>query len=269
MKKNLALMMAFLIFFQIFFIPVRSNAGGIPVFDGVGLVQSILEVLESIMQTAQQADQYAKQIQEYQAQLKQLEDQLKNTVAPAAYIWSEILNTIQKIEDLQSEVQSLYAEAGGLEAYLAKYGNIEFYKTSPEFGKDGVNNWFEVTEPEFDQNQYQKKSNDAMSKTIELQTKQFKKDVKQLKDIQRYAQGAEGRMEAIQYGNQLASMTNDQLLQLRRTLLSMHQAELAKIQSAQDAEAREIAATEVLMSGDFEKVQATPYQDFPTFQVFR
>lgn len=271
-KKMFSLMTVFLLVFQIFIFSGRVSAGGIPVFDGVNLGQSIMQVIEAIMQNAALAEQYAKQIQEYQTQLQQLEDQIRNSVAPAAYIWSQVETTLNEMQALQNKVQAIYDNVGGLEAYLAKYGDINYYKNSPEFGKHGVNNWLNVTEADVDHNEFQKESNDAMAKIINDQIgdgRKIETDAKGLKKIKKGIPSAEGRMAAIQYGNQLAALTNDQLIQLRMELLTMHQALFAKMQAEQDEKTREIAATEKFMSGEFEKVRDQPYQDFPTFSIFK
>ena len=235
----------------LFLMPGQAFSAGIPVFDDANATQNTIAAIESVNQTLKQLEEYATQLQQY-------EDQIKNSLAPAAYVWSKAQQTIGKIQALQGDLMAIYSSAGNLDQYLKKFGDVNYYKDSAYFSeqsggtkgqreqlKDGEKSGIEL----------QKKSNEGLAKTLQQQQDQMQADADELRSLASTAQTAQGRMEAIQYGNQFASMQNGQLLQLRATLQAMHQAELAKMQTEQDVEARRIAADEAAISGSFSKVQ--------------
>lgn len=232
-------------------LPAQAFSAGIPVFDGANATQNTLTAIESVNQTLKQLEEYATQLQQY-------EDQIKNSLAPAAYVWSKAQQTIGKIQALQGDLMAIYSSASNLDQYLKKFGDVSYYQDSAYFNeqsggtkgqreqlKDGEKSGIEL----------QKKSNESLAKTLQQQQTQMQSDAEELRALAGTAQTAQGRMEAIQYGNQFASMQNGQLLQLRATLQAMHQAELAKLQTEQDIEARRVAADEAAISGSFSKVQ--------------
>ena len=80
----------------------------------------------------------------------------------------------------------------------------------------------------------------------------MKEDAANLENIQSKAQTAQGRLEAIQYANQLSSHQANQLLQLRALLTSKIAAENAREQTIAAREARQQAADELFTEGRYE-----------------
>lgn len=85
--------------------------------------------------------------------------------------------------------------------------------------------------------QSQKKANDAMFKGLDLQQNALNNDAATLEQLQSGAQSATGRMQAIQYANQLASHQANQLLQIRGLLIAQQNAIATKMQADADREA--------------------------------
>ena len=83
-----------------------------------------------------------------------------------------------------------------------------------------------------------KRSNDAMLRGLDHQQSQLQSDSNQLVLLQSKAQGAEGQMAAIQYGNQLASARRTSC-QIRGMLIAQQQP--ARVQVAADREAQQAA----------------------------
>jgi len=110
---------------------------GIPVIDGGNLTQNVLTAMESVAQTLKQVEQYAKQVEQYSTQLQQYENQLQNTAAPAAYIWDQANRTINKLIEAQDMLAYYQRKAGSLDAYLAKYQDAAYYRSSPCFSGGG------------------------------------------------------------------------------------------------------------------------------------
>ena len=206
-----------------------ASAGGIPVLDVSNLAQSTISALEAVQQTIKQVEQYALQVQQW-------ENEVKNTLAPAAYIWSKAQKTMSKAQDLQGQLNS-YSTMGqsDLERHLSKFGNVNYYKDSENFGPMEASQTREKTIAA------SKNANDEATKTLAYQYKAVADDAHELEQLQVAAQSASGRMEAIQYGNQLMAHQSNQLLQLRSTLLAISAAENAQL-TAQNTEAAMKAA---------------------------
>jgi type IV secretion system protein TrbJ len=88
----------------------------------------------------------------------------------------------------------------------------------------------------------QKKANDALFRGLDRQQDALRADARTLEQLQSGAQGATGRMQAIQNANQLASEQANQLLQIRGLLIAQQNAIATRMQSEADIDARQQAA---------------------------
>jgi P-type conjugative transfer protein TrbJ len=212
---------------------------GMPVIDGANLSQNLMTAFQSVEQTL-------KQIQQYQTQLEQYENMLRNTVAPAAYVWDKADAIIRKVTDLNSTIDYYKRRAGSIDGYLSKFQNVNYYRGSPCFKRDGCSAAEKRTRKDAQTlgSEAIKISNDGVFRGLDQQQRQLQTDADQLVLLQSRAQGAEGQMAAIQYGNQLASHQANQLLQVRAMLIAQQQAEATRAQVAADREAQQQAAHE-------------------------
>lgn len=219
---------------------------GIPVIDGGNLVQNVITAIEQVAQTLQQIEQYATQVQQYQTQLQEYENMLQNTAAPAAYIWDQANRTINKLIEAQDMLAYYQRQAGSLDAYLAKYQDAAYYRSSPCFSSGGCT----PSEREaMSANRRlasasQKQANDALFRAIAQQQDNMASDALQLERLQSAASTADGQVKAIQYANQLASHQSSQLLQIRGLMLAQQSALVARSQADADQAAKELAAHE-------------------------
>ena len=238
MKKYLLLIAVMALFLST---PVRA---GIPVIDGTNLLQNIVSAIEAVLQTA-------KQIEQYETQLQQYEDQIKNTLSLDTYIWDQAQSTISGLIDTVDTLSNFKTQMGSIDAYLEKFQDVDYYRNSPCFTAQGC------SDAEMDAlnktralgSASQKKANDALMKGIDSQQEALKTDAEKLESLQLSAQNAEGRMEAIQAANQIASQEANQLLQIRGILLAQQNALAARNQTVMDKEAQESAAGERFRSG--------------------
>ena len=226
-------------------LPVHA---GIPVIDGTNLTQTTVTAI-------QQVAQVQKQIEQYRTQLQQYENMLQNTVAPAAYIWDQAQSTINGLMQSIDTLNNLTNQAGSLDAYLGKFQDVSYYKSSPCFTSAGCSDTeraaLEKTRALASQSQ--KAANDALFKGIKDQQENLKSDARQLERLQSKAQGAQGQMEAIGYANQLASQQANQLLQIRGLLIAQQNAIAAKNAADLDEKARKAAGSTEFRSGDVRK----------------
>nr|WP_011666388.1 P-type conjugative transfer protein TrbJ [Bordetella pertussis]WNV60287.1 TrbJ [Bordetella pertussis]BAF33465.1 TrbJ [Bordetella pertussis] len=223
--------------------PVQA---GIPVIDGTNLSQNIMTAIESVAQTL-------KQIEQYRTQLQQYENMLQNTMAPAAYIWDQAQSTINGLMNAVNTLDYYRNQLGSLDAYLGKFQDVSYYRSSPCFSAAGCS---DAERAAMEQNrrlasESQKKANDALFKGLEQQQRNLTADARQLEQLQSAAQGATGQMQAISFANQLASQQANQLLQIRGLLIAQQNAMATKMQADADKEAQQAAAAAQLRQGSY------------------
>ena len=199
-----------------------------------------------------------KQVEQYQTQLQQYENMLQNTAAPAAYIWDQANATINKLIQAQDMLAYYQNRAGSLDAYLAKYQDAAYYRSSPCFNGGGCTPEAReaMAENRRMSNQAQKEANAAMFKGLAQQQENMQADARQLERLQSAATTADGQVKAIQYANQLASHQSNQLLQIRGLMVAQQNALVAQQQEAQNQKAIELAAGEYSRTGT--NVQKSP-----------
>ena len=227
-------------------LPMPAKAGGIPVFDAANLQQTTLSAIEAVNQTLKQIEQYALQLQQY-------EDMIKNSVAPAAYVWDQAQRTMNKVIALQNQIEFYMEQGGDVDSYLRKFGNLSTYRGSPYFKAATEENRKTLMEAEELGSEAQKNANDNVVRTLEQQQTALKEDAANLETLQANAQSSQGRMEAIQHANQLASHQANQLLQLRGLLMAQIAAENARAQTVAAREARHQAMEEQAKVSTYKK----------------
>jgi type IV secretion system protein TrbJ len=229
-------------------------SAGIPVIDAANLSNGIMNTMESVAQTL-------KQIAEYKLQLDQYQDQLKNTAAPAAYIWDNAVSTMNNLRNAMDTLKGYKTSLGSLNAYLDKFQDVNYYKSSPCFTSVGCTpaQWQALKDMEQFGGDAQKKTNDALLRALDQQQDGLNNDAAQLQSLQAGAQGSKGRMEAIQFANQIASQQANQLLQIRALLIAQQNAITTRNQALSSREAKENAASEQIRKGTF---TASPLKKF-------
>lgn len=233
--------------------PMPAQAG-IPVVDGTNLTQNIMSAMEAVAQTL-------KQIQEYQTQLQQYENQLQNTMAPAAHIWDQAQRTINDLNQATNMLAYYQNQLGSLDAYLGKFQDVAYYRSSPCFSAAGCSDAERAAMEENRRlaSESQKTANDALFKNLELQQANLEADARQLNRLQSAAQGADGQLAAIGYANQIASNQTHQLLQIRSLLVAQQSAEATRLASELDDSARGEALEKQLRTWEYQPSSADRY----------
>jgi len=228
---------------------------GIPVIDGSNLTQNVMSAIENVAQTL-------KQIQQYQTQLQQYENQLQNTMAPAAYIWDQATRTMNDLRAAMDTLDYYRNQLGSIDAYLGKFQDVAYYRSSPCFNGSGGCTPAEKAAMEENRrlaSESQKRANDALFHTLKHQQEALQDDARTLERLQSRAQGAEGQMQALGYANQLASQQANQLLQIRSLLVAQQTAEAARLAAELDADARGDARAKQMRTWNF---RASPEDQF-------
>ena len=186
--------------------------------------------------TLKQIQQYCLQIQQYEQQISQSANMVKNTVAPIAYVWDQALVTMNDVLNTIDVVDLYTQQAGSLQAYLKKFEDVNYYRSSPCFGPNGC------TQQQRAALQNTATAGLTIPKTGKRcprardrqTTSPMRLDAANLQRLQSAAQSAGGRMEALQAANQFASNEAAQLLQIRALLVA--QANVAAAKQLTDAD---------------------------------
>ena len=216
------------------------KASGIPVFDAVNASQTTVTAIENVAQTL-------KQIEQYQTQLQQYENMIRNTLAPPAYIWAQAQYTMNRLIHATNTIRYYKQQYGGLDGYLRRFRNVEFYRSSPCFNKQGKcpdSAWRLLQEGQNASTDAQKNANDALLRGLDQHQEQIPLDAAHLQILQQRTETAQGQMEALQYANQLAAHQSNQLLQIRQLLIAQHNVMNAQNQAEVDQKAMQQAARE-------------------------
>ncbi len=219
---------------------------GIPVVDAGNLTQNVLTAIENVSQTLTL-------VQQYQSQLQQYEDQLKNSLAPASFVWSKAQATMKQLDGAINTLNYYKQQAGSLDKYLARYKDLRQYQSSPCFSAGGCSDKERAALLENRQraSEAQKRANDAMFRGLEKQQASLNSDASKLSELQRSAQGAQGRLEAIQYANQFASQQTSQLMQIHALLIAQQNALATKNEAEVDRAAQQTAASKAWRAGKY------------------
>lgn len=215
----------------------QSAFAGIPVADGLNLSQTTVTAVNQVAQVT-------KQIEQYKTQLQQYENMLQNTVAPAAYVWSEVNGVISKVVSAQQTLDYYKNQSGSIDSYLSKYENVNYYRNSPCFQSSGCSesDRAALDTRRADTSDAVKRANADVVKTVDQQQQTLNTDAQNLQKLQSQATTATGQMQALQAANQLAAAQGNQLLQIRGMLLAQNQAAATLAQQQADRQAQQDAA---------------------------
>ncbi|WP_175787110.1 P-type conjugative transfer protein TrbJ [Burkholderia anthina] len=220
------------------------HAGGIPVIDVTNVMQTTISAINNVQSVQKQIEQYTTQLQQYQ-------NMLQNTLAPAAYVWDQVNGTINKLLQAQDMLNYYKNQVGNIDAYLSRYQDVAYYRSSPCFTATGCSEVQRqaLTDAQANGSEAQKRANDAVLKGVDQQQQTLLTDAANLRSLQTQASSAQGQMQAIQAANQLASAQTNQLLQIRGLLVAQQAAAATRAQIVADREAQQAAASAQLRNG--------------------
>jgi len=210
-----------------------AKAGGIPVVDAANISQTTVAAVENVAQRI-------KQLHQYQTQLKQYENMIRNTLAPSAYVWAQAELTMNRVINASDSIKYYKQRNGGLQGYMQRYRNVNYYRTSPCFqpgAKCSDSAWSLIRQGQNESTEAEKSAADSVLRGLNEHQNRMPLDSAHLQILQSNAQTAEGQMSAIQYANQLAGYQANQLLQMRAMMIAQYNAENARKQAEVDQKA--------------------------------
>lgn len=217
-----------------------TQAGGMAVIDMANVKQTTVTAIENVEQTL-------KQIEQYKTQLLQYENMIRNTLAPPAYLWAQAQYAMNKLIHLTNTIRYYEQQYGGLDGYMQRFRNVEYYRSSPCFDlqeKCSDTAWKLLQDGQNTSTDAQKNANDSLLRGLSEHQNQIPLDAAHLQVLQQRTESAQGQMEALQYANQLAAYQANQLLQMRQMLIVQHNATNTQSQAEVDQKAMQQAARE-------------------------
>lgn len=175
-----------------------------------------------ILNNIQLCLQYSQQVQQYLTQFKQFENELKQ----AAMLPQQFMNmTHQQMAGLANIVGKGHALAYNMsnfdDVFTSKFSSIGY--TPTQNFSQRYQTWSQTSHD----------SVQGALDAVNLQSSDMDDEESVIDSLQDQAQTADGQMEAVQVGNQIAAAEADQLIKLRQLMMSDMQAKYAYQQQQQ------------------------------------
>lgn len=221
-----------------------SRARALPVFDAGNFAQNLVSAIEAV-------DQTLTQIMTYQNQLLMYEEMIRNGAAPAVYTWDRIVSIQNKLQTIASSLRNYRHWLRDLDDYLSKFGDLDYYRSARCYGSDlscPESEWERILRESQDlhglASESRKRTLDQLMRSLEASEEELAQESTNLERLQRQAQAAEGHMQALQAGNQLAAAEVHQLMQMRAIMVAHYRAAAVQALAEQTRQAQQTAASE-------------------------
>jgi P-type conjugative transfer protein TrbJ len=197
------------------------------------------------LEYAKEAQSLATQLQQYQTQLQQYTNMMTNTVALPQEIWSTVQSDIMRVQALSNAASLLSGNSGSLisrlqnvSAYASQLGSLSNMAGQFSTYQETIGNNLSVMGQQLGVQQGMQTNNAALLATL-----------------QQHSQSAQGQMQAIQAGNELAHAQATQLMQIQATLATT--AQMQATQMSVDADRQAINDAAILRFNSGAAINAT------------
>ena len=191
------------------------------------------------LQLAKEAASLAQQIQMYQNMLLQYSNMLQNTAALPSMAWNNATGDIMRIQSLMNSAQML---AGNAQSFTSTLSNVQGFSNQLQT-LDQINaqyqQWGSVTANDITQ----------MQASIGVQETERDNDAATLAVLQGHSQSAQGQMQALQAGNEMAALGVSQTQKLQEMLAQESQLVVDQTSVQDERKAAEDTMMEHFLSG--------------------
>lgn len=210
--------------------------------------------IKSIAQQAlayqRQAQQLAQQVQSYTTQLRQYENMVQNTISLPMSAWNTVQNTIMQVQRLSNvsmmlggQSATLMSRLNGATGYISQVGGMANITTQYSGWSQNAASQMQQTIAALGFNEQQMRSDSGLLATLQV-----------------HSQTAEGQMQAIQAGNEMASFTAMQAMQTQQLLATGIQMSTTQMALEQDRRNAERLRTDSFFEPD--QLPTTGYERF-------
>jgi type IV secretion system protein TrbJ len=199
---------------------------------------------------AKQAQQLQTQLQQYATQLRQYANMVTNTVALPQEIWGNVQSDIMQVRNLSNAASLLSGNAGSIVTRLQSASGY----ASQTASLGNIANQFTTWQQTIGNNI------STLGRTLGLQQTQQTGNASLLTTLASHSESAQGQMQAIQAGNELAHANAVQLQEIQATLSATAQMQATAI--AVDADRRAAADAAMLHFSTPQSIQTSGYPDY-------
>ena len=182
-----------------------------------------------LLQQGDQARQLATQLQERATQLQQYANMVQNTVALPQQTWAMAQSEVIRVRNLSNAASLLSGNAGDMTARLNSASGYAGQASNLADVGSRLGTWQQTIGNNVT----------TLGRTLGLQDSQQQTNAALIERMQAQSGSATGQMQAIQAGNQLASATAGQLMQIQATLAATAQMQAGNAVVAADRRASE------------------------------
>jgi P-type conjugative transfer protein TrbJ len=207
--------------------PSVSRAGAVV---GATEMTQIANNVELVMQYLQQMESYATQLRQWETQMRQYANAVQNTLNIPKQVWNAVTTDLMGVAQIVRSGRSLAYSASNI---AEQFGNTFKGYNAPTNFRQAYSGWsastLDTLKGAFAANQ--------------LQAAQFANEEGTLAYLRAQSESAEGQMQAIQVGAQIAEQQVQQLQKLRQLMMVQSSAQNAYLaaQTDKDAAARATA----------------------------
>ena len=183
-------------------------------------VVDVKAIAQAVKQSAQQAEQIRNQIQQVVQQATMIQNQIRayqnmiiNTAALPAQVWGQTMEAIREVNNLVGQAKTLSYQSVNLDREIAQR-----YRGYGSYAAGGLT----VTGLVDKYEQWSTEANASTASTlaaIGLQNRQFGDEEALMAQLEQMGATAEGQVQAIQVGNQMAAQAVRQTQKLRQLVM--------------------------------------------------
>lgn len=214
---------------------------GIPVADGVNLIENAISAIQSVQQTIRQARMLENQVREIQSW------------DPNMYTWESVQDVLDNLTNITRKVEYFDNTVRDINAYLEKFQDIAYYEKSPCFTNQGCSDAERevMEENKRKASENQKEANRATFEMLQVQKDRLQADARSLEEQRLYASSAKDQKAILAHANQFALDQSKQLMQIRALLVAQQEAVTAEMLKKSDEESKKSAASKNFLKGKF------------------
>jgi len=185
-----------------------------------------------LLEYGKQAQQLETQLQQYETQLQQYANMVTNTVALPQQLWGNVQSDIMQVQNLSNAASLLSGNAGSIITRLQSASG--YAGQAANLGNIGnqLTTWQQTIGNNVS----------TLGRTLGLEQNQEATNANLLTALQSHSQSAQGQMQAIQAGNELAHANAVQLQEIQATLSTTAQMQATGMAVDADRRASEDAA---------------------------
>ncbi len=207
------------------------------VFDGSNLAQNIVAAREAITHTQNQIQQLTNQLNQYKRMLQ-------DAANPGQWMWGDIQDTLDQLRGTMNSLKSISGQAGGINSYLEVYGTTDDYISRGSLYGTGNQSLYVG---DYQGAALQKDSADELLQLIGEQQEALDRYADELERLKSRSSNAQGQQEAIQAGNEFASMQIQLLSQIHTLLMAQNTMMAAQVETENNRQSQQRVGTAIKM----------------------